>query len=98
MRSGQIPPVSHCPTWLLTSINQQRQEVTWALLQMQQRRPLGPLMPKAEGPSRPVSLLWHKGTLEGQLPKSLSRDPDIPSWTRAGILQPSSAKPPLTRH
>ena len=42
----------------------------WALLQMQQRRPPGWLVPKAKAPSRPVSQLWHKGTLEGRLPKS----------------------------
>ena len=61
--------------------HQQRQEATWALLQMQQRRSLGPLMPKAEAPTRSVSQLWHKATLEGQLPKSPSRVLNILSWS-----------------
>ena len=99
MRLGQMPPFSHCPTWLQASINQQRKEATWALLQMQQRRLLGPLMlmPKAKASSRSNSQLWHKGTWEGRLPKSPSRDPDIPSWSQAGVLRPSSAQPPGTR-
>ena len=29
MRLGQIPPFSHCPTWLQASINQQRKEAPW---------------------------------------------------------------------
>ena len=65
MRSGRIPPFSHCPTWLQASINQERNEATWALLQMRQRRPLGPLMPKAKVPSRFMSQLWPKWGLEG---------------------------------
>ena len=99
MRLGQMPPFSHCPTWLQASINQQRKEATWALLQMRQRRSLGPLMlmPKAKASSRSNSQLWHKGTWEGRLPKSPSRDPDIPSWSQAGVLRPSSAQPPGTR-
>ena len=52
--------------------------------------------PKPRPPSRSLSQLWHKGTLEGRLPKSPSRDPDISSWSRAGVLQPSSAQPPRT--
>ena len=45
-------------------------EATWALLQMQQRRPLGLLMPKDKAPSRSMSQLWHKGTfgLTAQIP------------------------------
>ena len=97
-RSGQMPSFSHCPTWLQASINQQRKEATRALLQMQQRRSLGPLMPKGKAFSRSNSQLWHKGTLESRLPKSPSRDLDIPSWSRAGVLRPSSAQPPQTRH
>ena len=77
-------------------INQQRKEATWALLQMWQRRPLGPLIPKAKGPSRSMSQLWHKGILEGRLPKSPFRDPS--SWSWAGVLQPSSAQPSRTLH
>ena len=98
MRLGQIPAFSHWPTWLQASINQQRKEATWALLQMQQRRSLGLPMPVAKASSRSNSQLWHKGTLEIRLPKSPSRDLDIPSWSRAGILQPSSAQPPWTHH
>ena len=94
MRLGQIPPFSHCPTWLQASINQQKKEATWALLQMWQRRPLGPLMPKAKAPSRSMSQLWHKGTLEGWLPKTPSMDLDIPSWSWARVLWPSSTQPP----
>ena len=55
-------------------------------------------MAKAKASSRSTSQLWHKGTLEGRLPKSLSRDLDIHSWSWAGVLQPSSAQPPRTHH
>ena len=71
---------SQCPTWIQASTNQKKKkEASWALLQMQRRRLLGLLLPKAKAPSRSMSQLWHKGTLEGRLPKSPSRDPDIPS-------------------
>ena len=71
---------SHCHTSLQASTNQKKKkEASWALLQMQRRRLLGLLLPKAKAPSRSMSQLWHKGTLEGRLPKSPSRDPDIPS-------------------
>ena len=53
---------------------------------------------KPRPPPRSMSQLWHKGTLEGRLPKSPSRDPDIPSWSRAGVLWPSSAQAPQTCH
>ena len=96
--SSLPPSQAHCPTWLQTSINQQRKEATWALLQMQQRGSLGLLMPVAKASLRSNSQLWHKGTLESWLPKSPSRDLDIPFWSRAGILWPSSAQPPWTRH
>ena len=54
------------------------------------------LIPKAKAPSRSMSQLWHKGILEGRLPKSPSRDPS--SWSWAGVLQPSSAQPSRTLH
>ena len=63
-----------------------------------ERRSLGPLMPKAEASTRSVSQLWHKATLEGQLPKSPSRVLDILSWSWAGVLWPNSAQPPWTRY
>ena len=43
-------------------------------------------MPKAKAPSMSMSQLWHKGTLEGQLPKTPSVDLDIPSWSQAEVL------------
>ena len=55
-----------------------KKEAPWALLQMRQRRSQGPLMPKAKAPSRSVSQLWHRGTLEGPLLKSSTRDLDTP--------------------
>ena len=45
---------------------------------MRQRRPLDTLVPKAKAPSRSMSQLWHNEILEDQLPKSTSKDPDIP--------------------
>ena len=56
-RSVQMPLFSHSLTWLQASISQQRKEATWALLQMWQRKLLGPLMPKAKAPSRFMSQL-----------------------------------------
>ena len=53
---------------------------------MQQRRPLGLLMPTA------MSQLWHKEILDP------FRDLEIPSWSWAGVLWPSSAQPPRTHH
>ena len=43
-------------------------------------------MPKAKASSQSVSQLWHKGTLEGCLSKSPSRDLDIPFWSLEGVL------------
>ena len=46
-------------------------------------------MPKAKVPSRSMLQLWHKGTLEDRLPKSPSRDPDIPSWSKQEYSNPA---------
>ena len=73
-------------TWLQTSHQPTQTGSSWALLERWQGRPPGLLMPNAEAASRPVSQLWHKGTGEDPLPKAPSRDPDIPSRSRAGVL------------
>ncbi|XP_040094317.1 alcohol dehydrogenase class-2 isozyme 2-like [Oryx dammah] len=80
------PGVTNFKPGILISaaINQQRKEATWTLLHMRQRRPLDVLMPKAKAPSRSMSQLWHNETLEDQLPKSTSRDPDIPLLSKVG--------------
>ena len=77
MRSGQIPAFSLCPTCLQTSINKQRQEAT-CLASNVAKKATGPFLSRHEALSRSVYHLWHKGTLEGQLPKFLSRDQTSP--------------------
>ena len=59
---------------------------------MQQRRPLGPLMPTAKASSRSMSQLWHKGIFDP------ARDLETLSWSWAGVLWSSSAQPPPTHH
>lgn len=66
MRSGQIPPFSLCPTWLQTSINQQRKEATFLASNVAEKA-TGPFLPRPEALSKSVHQLWHKGTLEVQL-------------------------------
>ena len=77
MRSGQIPPFSLCPPWLQTSINKQRQEAT-CLVSNVAKKATGSFLRRPAALSRSVYQLWHKGTLEGQVPKFPSRDQTSP--------------------
>ena len=61
MKSGPIPPFRHWPTWLQASINQQRKEATWALLQMWQRTPVGCSSLKPRPPPGPCPSYGIKG-------------------------------------
>jgi len=88
--SSLPPSQAHCPTWLQASINQQRKEATWALLQMQQRGSLGLLMPVAKASSMSNPSCGIKGHWKVDCP-----NPPPGIWTSPSGPEQESSDPAL---